>query len=279
MSKSKVITFANFKGGTGKTTNSTLLAYALSDMDYKVLLVDQDPQANATSLYTKTYQHLNGERPQFAKTLMAAMRDGDLKQIVTPIKNNLDLLPSFTDFINYPDFLEDLMPGKESRKERPKYFAKLLEPLKSSYDFIFIDVPPTVSVYTAGALYASDSAVIVLQTQERSLDGAENFLAELQKLIDEQQHFVSVVGVLPVILKRNGKVDEYALSTAKEIFGESNVFHNVIRYMERLKRFDVTGITCNERDTHDKKVHAIYKSLAEEFLERMGIQQTQLQEV
>jgi len=271
----KVITFANFKGGTGKTTNSTMIAYELASKGYKILLVDQDPQANATSLYAKTYEQITGSRPQFKKTLMAAMQDGDLKQIITPIKENLDLLPSFTDFIEYPDFLEDTYPGKDLRPQRVRYFAQLLEPIKSAYDFVFIDVPPTVSVYTKGALYASDAAVIVLQTQERSLDGAENFLTELQRLIDEQGHFVDVVGVLPVILKKGGKVDEYALESAKEIFGEENIFHNVIKHMDRLKRWDVSGITEDEKDVHDKRTHAIYQKLSDEFIERVNALETQ----
>ena len=271
----KVITFANFKGGTGKTTNSTLLAYELAKMGYKVLLVDQDPQANATSLYAKTYEQINGHRPQFTTTLMSAMITANLKQIVTQIMPNLFLLPSFRDFIDYPEFLEDKYPGKEDRYKRVRYFNSLLEPIKADYDFVFIDVPPTVSVYTKGALYASDSAVIVLQTQERSLDGAENFLIELQKLIDQQSHFVDVLGVLPVILKKGGKVDEYALQSAKEIFGEENVFHNVIKHMDRLKRWDVSGITDDEKDVHDKRTHAIYKKLADEFLERINALEAQ----
>lgn len=266
----KVITFANFKGGTGKTTNSTMLAYTLSNMGYKILLVDQDPQANATSLFAKTYENINGNPPQFYKTLMAAVEDTDLHDVITTIKPNLDLMASYRDFIDYPDFLEDKFPGAANRPQRVRYFAQLLEPIKSAYDFVFIDVPPTVSVYTKGALYASDAAVIVLQTQERSLDGAENFLFELQKLIDDQQHFVDIVGVLPVILKHGGKVDEYALQTAKELFGEENIFKNVIRYMERLKRWDVTGITHNEKDVHDNRVHEVYEELANEFLARVS---------
>ena len=264
----KVITFANFKGGTGKTTNSVMFAYELASKGHKVLLVDQDPQANATSLLFKTYENLHGQEAPFNKTLMAAMRDGDLKQIVTSIKDNLDLLPSYTDFTKYPDFLEDKFPGV-LRPQRAKYFNSLLEPIKADYDFVLIDLPPTLSIYTSGALYASDGVVIVLQTQDRSLDGAENFVKELQVFVDEYQHYVDVFGVLPVILKKGGLVDEATLANATELFGQENMFNNIVKHMERLKRWDMIGITENEKDVHDKRVHAVYSDLTDEFLERL----------
>lgn len=263
-----VISFANFKGGTGKTTNSVMFAYELASKGYKTLLVDQDPQANATSLLFKTYENLHGKEAPFHKTLMAAMRDGDLKKIVTPIKDNLDLLPSYTDFTKYPDFLEDKFPGT-LRPQRAKYFNSLLEPIKADYDFVLIDLPPTLSIYTSGALYASDGVVIVLQTQDRSLDGAENFIKELQIFVDEYEHFVDVYGVLPVILKSGGKVDEATLANATELFGEENMFNNIVKHMERLKRWDMIGITEDTSDIHDKRAHAVYSALTDEFLQRL----------
>lgn len=263
----KVITFANFKGGTGKTTNASMFAYELSCKGYKVLLVDQDPQADTTKLMIKTYENVNGHPAEFGKTLMAAMRDGDLRQIIMTIKPNLDLLPSFIDFTRYPEFLEDMFPGAEHRPKRARYFKQLLEPLKNDYDFVLIDVPPTLSIFTSGALYASDSVVITLQTQDRSLDGAENFVKELQKFIDAEGHYVDVLGVLPVILKKGGKVDEATLANATNLFGEENMFKNIIKHMERLKRWDMVGITND--DMHDRRVHKIYHSLADEFLERL----------
>ena len=73
-----IVTFGNFKGGTGKTTNSTMIAHALATMGYKVLLCDQDPQANATSLYLKTKALETDEIVPFNKTLMAAIQEETL---------------------------------------------------------------------------------------------------------------------------------------------------------------------------------------------------------
>ena len=262
-----VVTFGNFKGGTGKTTNSTMLAHSLAEMGHKVLLCDQDPQANATSLYLKTKAHVTDEIVSFNKTLMAAIQEEDLKQIVTEIKPNLYLLPSFSDFALYPRFLEKKFPNTV---DRVHYFNSLLEPLKADYDFIFIDVPPTISIITDAALYASDFVVVVLQTQERSLAGAEVFTNYLQSLIDDYEADLDIIGILPVILKNGAAVDLATLENAKEAFGEENLFTNVVMNMERLKRFDITGIT--DEDMHDRRVHKVYNDIAKEFIERLQVE-------
>lgn len=265
MKEAIVVTFGNFKGGTGKTTNSTMMAYLLAEMGYKVLLCDQDPQANATSLFLKTKAIHTDEIAQFPKTLMAAIQEEDLEQIVTPIKKNLYLLPSFSDFSLYPRFLEKKFPN--SHEDRVKYFSTLLKPLKQDYDFIFIDVPPTISVITDAALYASDFVLVVLQTQERSLQGAQVFTQYLQSLIDDYDADLDIIGILPVLLKNGSVVDMATLDSAKEIFGEENLFKNVVKNMERLKRYDISGI-ANE-DMHDRRVHHTYKKICVEFIARL----------
>jgi chromosome partitioning protein len=263
--KATVVTFGNFKGGTGKTTNSTMIAYALSDLGYKVLLSDQDPQANATSLYLKTKSEISGEIVSFKKTLMSAIQEENLEEIITEVKENLYLLPSFSDFALYPRFLEKKFPNEV---DRVQYFSKLLGSVKNDFDFIFIDVPPTSSIITDSALYASDFVVVVLQTQERSLQGAEVFTQYLQGLIDDYGANLDIIGILPVLLKNGAAVDLATLENAKEIFGEENLFDIVVKNMERLKRFDITGITDN--DMHDRRVHNSYKAIAEEFIDRLN---------
>jgi chromosome partitioning protein len=260
----QVITFGNFKGGTGKTTNSTMIAYCLAKMGYKVLVSDQDPQANATSLFLRTKALIEDDIVSYEKTLMSAIQDEDLSSIVTPIKENLYLLPSFSDFAQYPKLLEKKFP-KEI--DRVQFFSKLLEPLKGDYDFIFIDVPPTISIITDSALYASNFVVVVLQTQERSLQGAEGFTTYLQTLIDDYDADLDILGILPVLWKNGAAVDIQTLDTAKEIFGEHNIFQKVVKQMERLKRFDMTGIT--ENDMHDKNVIESYTQVATEFVHRL----------
>ena len=265
------ITFGNFKGGTGKTTNSSLIAYILSNLGYKTLLIDLDPQGNATTLYLKTKQRISHEVVKFEKTLMSAISDNDLKSIITPVKQYLDLLPSYADFTSFPLYLEQLYP--DNQKERAMHLRKLLAPVKDNYDFIIIDVPPTVSVYTDNALMVSDYTVIVMQTQERSMDGAKAYIIYLQELIDNFGADFDILGVLPVLLKNSSNVDKTILKMARKEFGEENMFSNVVKNMERLKRYDVTGIGAftlvDNADVHDKRVFELYENVTKELIDRL----------
>lgn len=267
----KVITYGNFKGGTGKTTNSAMMAYVLSKLGYRTLLADLDPQANATALYLRTKQRITNDVVSFDKTLMSAIADEDLSDIIIEIKDNLYLLPSFADFTSFPLFLEKKFPN--SQLERVTFLKGLIDKIKDDYDFILIDIPPTLSTYTDSALLASDYTIIVLQTQERSLVGAEAYIGYLQELIDNYGANFDVLGVLPVLLKNNSKVDEATLNTAKEKFGEENLFKNLVKNMERLKRYDIIGIVDSDlggkHDIHDKRVMALYKKVTEEMISRL----------
>ena len=282
--------FGNMKGGVGKTTNSVMVAYQLAKMGYKTLVCDLDPQANATQLLRRTYglQH-DGADLKIDKTMMVALSEQDIKSAIVDIMDNLDLLPSSEDFKSYPDFLEiTFMPDKEKIAENPSslqsematvkeqrisYFAKQLEKIKDYYDVVVIDVPPTLSVFTDSAIYATDEVVIVLQTQQRSLDGAETFFEYLQQMYNSYEDVdFDILGVLPVLLKTRSGLDDQILEDAKEDFGEDALFDQIIHHMERLKRYDRTGIADHEltkADIQDRKIHYIYSELTKEIVERL----------
>lgn len=266
----KVITFANFKGGAGKTTNCVMTAHALATMGYKVLVVDKDPQANATTLLFRTLEQITGEEVTASRYLLDGIEQGSFDSCIVEITNKLHVLPTTPKFQYYPIVLEKMFKGVSDQKdlERVAYFGQLLEPLKKEYDFIFIDVPPTISKFTDAALYATDYVVVVLQTQERSLQGAEIFIEYLNDIIvDKFDHELDVAGILPVIHKADSKVDQATLINAKDIFGEENLFTTQIKQMERLKRYDITGIT--DVDMHDKRVFDVYTNVANELLVRV----------
>lgn len=263
--KSRIITFGNFKGGTGKTSNATMIGYQLAQKGHKTLLLDLDPQGNATNLYLKTKEVVTGKVAIFEKTLMAAIRDEDLLSTIVPIKDNLDLIPSAADFALYPRFMEKI----SNYADRVYYLAGLVKPLRDKYEYIIVDIPPTISLITDSALVMSDYCVIVLQTHERSLQGAESFVNYMRDEIIGlyQAPTLDVVGILPVLLKNGAPVDISTLKAAQNIFGEKNMFKNTIRTMERLKRYDITGITLE--DMHDKRVNEKYKEVTDELISRM----------
>lgn len=271
--RAKKILFGNLKGGAGKTTSSVMIAYCLAALSFKTLLVDLDPQANATSLLLLTAQAQQQKVVTFSKTLMAAVEDNNIKQIITKINDNLFVLPSFIDFQAYPFFLEDEYPN--NKDIRNLHLKKLVEDFEDDYDFIIFDTPPTPTTFTYSGLLATDYVVIALQTQERSFVGAEAFIDEMQKLLDKygDDADFDILGILPVLQKNNAIVDKSVIKNATEAFGEHNMFKNVVKNMERLKRYDITGIidpNVNVKyDRHDKNVHELFMRVTKELLERL----------
>ena len=126
----QVITFGNFKGGVGKTSNSTMVALELSKRNFKTLLVDLDPQGNATTLYLKTKANLTDQMVTFDKSLMSSIEEGNLSHSIINIMENLDLMASAPDFSLYPRYMEKF----KNYNDRVKQFDKLITPIKEKCD-------------------------------------------------------------------------------------------------------------------------------------------------
>jgi len=255
----KVINIANFKGGVGKTTTTVLTGYLLAKRGYKTLVLDLDPQANATDMLLRTAS-IN----KVDKTIFQSMKDKDLASCLVSIIKNLDLLPSDLDLVGFPIFLNEVV--QEDHFKRAYFLDYLLRNIREQYDFILIDVPPTISDYTNNAVVASDYVIVVMQTHERSLAATEKFIPYLQGMIDNYQANIELLGIAPVLLKNNGLVDQYIIGEAKSMFN-NHLFKTTIKQRERIKRFDINGIT--EEDRHDLDALAMYDGLVREILERL----------
>ena len=263
----KVLTVGNLKGGVGKTTTATQVAFELSQRNYRVLLADLDPQSNATNILLKTKLNFDKDADtQIDSSLMESIRNKDLSKSLISITDNLDLLGSSADFALFPRFEEQ---QERSYQRRVELFSKLLKPLKNNYDYIIIDVPPTISLITDCALYASDWVLIVVQTQQQSFDGATSFLSYIQDDVIDQFKApnLDLAGFLPVMLEKRSSVDQTSLHNLKEQFGDDNVLNTIVPHMARLKRYGITGITTNEY--FDKKVVKVYSKVTDEVLERI----------
>lgn len=265
----KTLSFLNFKGGVGKTSTTALTSYNLAKLGYKVLAIDFDPQANLTALFLKTKSNSADDIITIDRSLMTAINDDlPLSDITIPIMDNLTLVPNAVDFSMYNRYLDRNISSEQGKVA---YFKQKIEPLKSDYDFIFIDVPPTISLPNDTAFYACDQIVVVLQTQERSLSGAETLIKYLQDtIVNEFNSSVDIMGILPVLSKRDARVDEEILNAAIAEFGNDNVFTAKIMQMERIKRMDMTGITDNEKDVWDRRVHKAFSGVAKEIIGRLG---------
>lgn len=262
----KIITFGNFKGGTGKTTNATLTGLALARAKRKTLLIDMDPQGNATDIYFKTASNFNNNIEPFNMTLLKAIQENKLEAATVQLNDFVDFIPSSADFSLYPRYMERLF--KNSYDDRVKYFSTLLKKLKEKYDYILLDLPPTISLITDSALYASDWVIVVMQTQEHALQGAESFLDYMQNEIIDTYNAPSLqfLGILPVLLKNGSPVDKNTLDLAEKEFGKDNMFKTLIKSMERIKRYSVGGVIS--RDQYDRRVRYLYNQLVKEIISK-----------
>lgn len=258
------ITIGNQKGGVGKTTNGTMICYTLAKLGVKSLVIDLDPQANATKSLLLTKANHSDEIFTVDKTIMAGVQDDNLTDLPVNIMPNLDLLPSYSDFKGFTKFL---YRNTQTDYEVDHYLEHLIKPLKKDYDVVFIDIPPFSIETTNNAVILSDYVLISLQTQERSMTGAEDFLKTLSAVIEKYDLKTDILGIMEVLQKKQGSVDRYIMEQAQKEFGRENIFETVIPQMERLKRFDVNGI--EEIDFFDKQVIGLYNRLTQEFLKRL----------
>lgn len=293
----QVISINNFKGGVSKTSSTAGIGYVLSElMNKKVLVVDLDPQADVTDILLKTYNNnsnyindvihaddldelfekeadkildslLQQSRGNNNKDLYHTLKDKDsLNETIIELSDNLSLVPSDFNMIGFPYLLESY---HLSRIEGAKIFNNFLKEVKNDYDYILIDTPPTLSDFSNNGLYACDYSLIVVQTHIRSFNAVEkliNHLINFQESIDKE---FDIVGLLPVMFKNKGRIDEFVMKLMKSHYGDLT-FENTIKQRERVKSWDVTGITND--DMHDKNALKMYENITKEILERIGEQ-------
>lgn len=260
------IVIGNQKGGVGKTTNTYLIAYTLAKMGIHTLVADLDPQANATKTLMLTKSQQEDTVYSIKKTLMVGVQEKDLTDLPVKIMDNLDLIPSYIDF---QDFTKYLYQNTNNEYEETHLLEPLFNPLKKKYDVILLDVPPFSIEITRNAVIFSDFALISLQTHDDSLSGAEEYVNTLSKLQQEYQLDIEVIGILPMLHDARNGVDQTIIQSAKNEFGEENVFTNIVTQMARIKRFPINGIT--DKDRFDKRVLDKYQQVTDELLSRIGL--------
>ena len=182
---SKVIAVTNQKGGVGKTTTSVNLSAALAYMGKKVLLVDIDPQANAT-------QGIGVDRSSLSLTVYDAITQSTpLKDIIisTDVKN-LDIVPANIDLAGVEIELSQVKSGREQR------IRNALETVKERYDFVIIDCPPAIGMLTTNALVAADKALIVTQARETSVDGVSEMVSTIATIRSHYNPRLTLAGIV-----------------------------------------------------------------------------------
>ncbi|MBR9831511.1 ParA family protein [Acidiluteibacter ferrifornacis] len=253
----KIIAIANQKGGVGKTTTSINLAAALGVLERKVLIVDADPQANATSGV--------GFDPKNVKTSIyeCLVNDVEAKDIILATKSpNLYLLPGHIDLVGAEIEMINL-PNRE------KMMRLALSKIKDDYDFIIIDCSPSLGLITLNALSAADSVIIPVQCEYFALEGLGKLLNTIKIVQSRLNTDLEIEGLLLTMYDIRLRLSNQVVEEVKTHF-QQMVFDTIIQRNTKLGEAPSYGETIIMHDATCKGA-VNYLNLAREILQNNNL--------
>ena len=250
----KIIAIANQKGGVGKTTTSINLSASLGVLEKKVLLIDADPQANASSglgidvesVAIGTYQVLeHSNTPQEA--------------IVKSSAPNVDIIPAHIDLVAIEIELVD-------KEDREYMFKKALASVKDNYDYIIIDCAPSLGLLTLNALTAADSVVIPIQCEYFALEGLGKLLNTIKSVQKIHNPNLDIEGLLLTMFDSRLRLSNQVVEEVQKHFNNM-VFETVIQRNTKLSEAPSYGESIINYDATSKGA-SNYLSLANEIIKK-----------
>ena len=259
----KIIAVTNQKGGVGKTTTAINLAAALAIAGRTVLLVDCDPQGNATSGLGRKGEHTDAGTLYDAITRLdtdnADLEPPASRYILTTVVDRLSLIPANRDLagaeielISFPD--------------RERRLRNLLDPLRRQFDFILIDSPPSLGLLTLNALVAADRVLIPLHCEYFALEGLADLVGTMRRVRASLNPALDIEGVLLTMNDERTNLGQQVAREVREFFKEK-VYQTVIPRNVRLAEAPSHGLPAVTYDAKSRGAEA-YFSFANELLEK-----------
>ncbi len=243
------IAVSNHKGGVGKTTTVVNLAAGLADLNRKILVVDLDPQANLSLSYgiskveTSIYDALKGEAPI----------------PVMNIKENLDIIPSTLE-------LADAEMELSAEAGREYILDEILSPIKDSYDYIFIDCPPSLGLLTINAFTTADEVIIPIQAHFLAIKGLTKILEVINKVRRRLNPNLEISGVIITLYDKRKVLHRDVEETIKTFF-QDKVYESKIRQNIALAEAPAQGLDIFRYSSASNGAED-YRNLCMEFLSR-----------
>jgi|TARA_R110000782_G_scaffold253604_1_gene341723 chromosome partitioning protein len=250
----KIIAIANQKGGVGKTTTTVNLAASLGVLEKKVLLIDADPQANATSGLGIDVDSVElGSYQLFEHTKTA-------KETIIPTTSpNVDLIPAHIDLVAIEIELVD-------KDEREYMLKKAIVALKKDYDYILIDCAPSLGLLTLNALTAADSVIIPIQCEYFALEGLGKLLNTIKSVQRLHNPDLDIEGMLLTMYDSRLRLSNQVVDEVRKHFGDM-VFDTVIQRNVRLSEAPSYGESIIKYDAASKGA-TNYLNMADEIVKK-----------